>query len=57
MAIFVKIDIDSEQIEYKHISTDIEIAIVWIFGTKHSLDIANFYTSGGIPIPAETYIK
>ena len=57
VAIFVKIGIDSEQIQYKHTSTDIEIAIVRIFGTKHSLDIANFYTPGGIPIPADTYIK
>ncbi|MFI0416642.1 MAG: endonuclease/exonuclease/phosphatase family protein, partial [Candidatus Thiodiazotropha sp.] len=57
VAIFVRIGIDSEQIQYKHTSTDIEIAIVRIFGTKHNLDIANLYTPGGIPIPADTYIK
>ena len=57
VAIFVKIGIDSEQIQYKHTSTNIEIVIVRIFGTKHNLDIANFYTPGGIPIPADTYIN
>ncbi|MEW8548241.1 MAG: reverse transcriptase domain-containing protein [Candidatus Thiodiazotropha sp.] len=57
VATFVKIGIDSEQIQYKHTNTDIEVVIVRIFGTKHNLDIANFYTPGGIPIPADTYIK
>ena len=57
VAIFVRIGIDSEQIQYKHTSTDIEIVIVRIFGTKHNLDIANLYTPGGIPIPADTYIN
>ncbi|MCU7879101.1 MAG: endonuclease/exonuclease/phosphatase family protein, partial [Candidatus Thiodiazotropha sp. (ex Lucinoma borealis)] len=57
VAIFVKIGIDSEEIETKQISTDTEIAIVRIFGTKHHLDIANYYTPGGTHIPSETYIK
>ncbi|MEW8544912.1 MAG: endonuclease/exonuclease/phosphatase family protein [Candidatus Thiodiazotropha sp.] len=56
VAIYAKIGIDSEEIQYKSKNTDTEVIILRIFGTKHTLDIANYYTPGGIPIPANTYI-
>ena len=50
VATFIRQGLDSEEIKYKHINPNLEVAIVRIFGTNKNTDIINIYTNGEIVI-------
>ncbi|MCU7844861.1 MAG: endonuclease/exonuclease/phosphatase family protein [Candidatus Thiodiazotropha sp. (ex Monitilora ramsayi)] len=57
VAIFVKIGLDSEEIQFHHPNKLVEVKIVRVFGTKQNIDIANYYTPGKDIILSSDYSK
>lgn len=57
VATFIRQGLDSEEIKYKQINPNLEVAIVRIFGTNKNTDIINIYTNGEFVISKGDFDK